>query len=135
MFSRRHYGSCFLKKCIRLLPLLQDQRSCSLFQLLSKLSIFDINKFLVAKFIYQVVNHHSPSCFDSFFKFSSSLHSHHFILITPAVAINFSCYTQKVTYENSPLQCVALLSGIVFQIPFQHQTHLNRLVNTTKLCC
>ena len=48
----------------------------SIFKVCARLSIYNLNKFLILKFIYQVLNHLSPLCFYSFFTLKTSIHSH-----------------------------------------------------------
>jgi len=48
----------------------------SIFKQANRLSIYDINKFQIAKFIYQVLNKLSPSSFYPMFSLVSSIHSY-----------------------------------------------------------
>jgi hypothetical protein len=57
----------------------------SIFQLTNRLSIYDINNYELAKFVYQVINNIAPPCFRNLFQPISSIHSHN---------------TRSVTNEN-----------------------------------
>jgi len=56
-------------------PLL-NHTPCSIFKQSNKFSVFDINKFQIIKFIFQVLNNLSPPCFADLFTRTSSVHTH-----------------------------------------------------------
>ena len=53
-----------------------ERNSLSIFKQANRLSVFDLNKWQIAKFVYQALNKISPSCFHQMFSFTSSAHSH-----------------------------------------------------------
>ena len=48
----------------------------SIFQINNKLSVFDINKLQIAKFVYKTLNNLSPNCFLNLFNPVANVHAH-----------------------------------------------------------